>query len=75
MSWVKEDQVLNNTVLYHLESFEDTHCFEIKDTEPEDSGVYTCIAENTEGKATCNIPLIINGKRNTGTIFSHCTSS
>lgn len=30
--------------------------------ETEDAGVYTCVARNSEGEATCDIPLVVNGK-------------
>lgn len=30
--------------------------------ETEDAGVYTCVARNSEGEATCDIPLVVNGE-------------
>lgn len=35
---------------------------EIKDTMVEDAGPYTCIAKNTAGEATAQIPLKVNGE-------------
>ncbi|GFS00818.1 titin [Elysia marginata] len=60
VTWLRDNQPLQDTDLYHLETFEDNYCFEIKDTEMEDAGPYTCVAENTEGKVSVNIPLVVN---------------
>ena len=62
VTWKFNDQVLEDTELYHFEKYEDTHCLEVKDVEKQDAGPYTCIAVNTEGDATCQIPLVVNGK-------------
>lgn len=59
---MKEKILLEDADLYHLESYEDTYCFEIKDTEKEDVGVYTCVAENDFGRASVDIPLFVTGK-------------
>ncbi|XP_012945307.1 myopalladin, partial [Aplysia californica] len=60
VTWYKDEEPLEDAELYHTESYEDTHCFEIKDTEKTDEGPYTCMAENSEGKVTCQIPLFVN---------------
>lgn len=62
MEWKKDNVVLDDLELYHFEKYEDTYCFEIKTVETEDAGVYTCVARNSEGEATCDIPLIVNGE-------------
>ncbi|KAJ8319891.1 hypothetical protein KUTeg_001478 [Tegillarca granosa] len=60
VQWKKDDEILDDTELYHYEKYEDTYCFEIKDTEIEDGGVYTCVATNEVGETTCDIPLQVN---------------
>ena len=62
VTWMKNKKTLKDTDLYHFENFEDTYCFEVKDTEKTDAGPYTCVAENTEGKVTCTVPLTVNGE-------------
>ena len=62
VEWKKGTEVLDDLELYHFEKYEDTYCFEIKTVETEDAGVYTCVARNSEGEATCDIPLIVNGE-------------
>lgn len=66
VTWMKNKELLDDTELYHFENYEDTYCFEIKDTEKEDAGVYLCAAENTEGRASVEIPLVVKG-----TFFSY----
>jgi hypothetical protein len=61
VTWKKDDKPLDDTDLYHIESYEDTYCFEIKDTSPEDAGTYTCVATNEVGEAICEIPLEVKG--------------
>ena len=62
VTWKKDDKPLDDTELYHIESYEDTYCFEIKETGSEDAGVYTCVATNEVGEAVCEIPLEVKGK-------------
>ena len=62
VTWKKDGKPLDDTELYHIESYEDTYCFEIKDTGSEDAGVYTCIATNEVGETVCEIPLEVKGK-------------
>lgn len=61
MTWKFNDEVLEDRELYHFEKYEDTHCLEVKDVEKEDAGPYTCVAVNSEGEATCQIPLVVQG--------------
>ncbi|RUS90390.1 hypothetical protein EGW08_001885 [Elysia chlorotica] len=60
VSWLKATEPLLDADLYRVETYEDTHCFEINDTELQDAGSYTCVAENTEGRISVEIPLIVN---------------
>ena len=62
VTWKRNNAVLDDKELYQFESYEDTHCFEIKVAEVTDTGDFTCVATNTEGQATCDIPLVVNGK-------------
>lgn len=62
MVWKRDNKVIDDKDFYDIEKFEDTYCFEIKDTELIDTGVYTCVATNEVGEATCTIPLVVNGK-------------
>ena len=62
MTWKKDGMPLEDTDLYHIESYEDTYCFEIKETGPNDEGVYTCVAANEVGEAVCEIPLEVKGQ-------------
>jgi hypothetical protein len=62
VQWKKDNKVLDDVELYHFEKYEDTYCFEIKTVEMDDAGVYTCVAKNSEGEATCDIPLTVNGQ-------------
>lgn len=61
VTWKKDDKTLDDKDLYHVESYEDTYCFEVKDTGPEDAGSYLCVATNEVGEATCEIPLEVKG--------------
>jgi hypothetical protein len=63
VQWKFNNEVLEDKELYHFEKFEDTHCLEVKDVEKQDAGPYTCVATNSEGQATAEIPLVIQGKR------------
>ena len=69
MIWKKDNKPLEDTELYHLESYEDTYCFEIKETTQEDAGVYTCVATNDVGEAVCEIPLEVKGKQYCSSIY------
>ena len=60
--WKKDDKPLDDKELYHVESYEDTYCFEIKDTGTEDAGNYVCVATNEVGEAVCEIPLEVKGE-------------
>ena len=62
MNWLKDKKPLKEGPLYHIENFEETYCFEVKDTEKTDAGTYICVAQNTQGKASTKIPLKVNGK-------------
>lgn len=62
MSWTRDGEVLDDKSIYHTDQFEDTYNFEIKNTEVEDAGIYTCTATNRAGEATSQIPLIVNGE-------------
>lgn len=59
--WKKDDKPLDDKELFHVESYEDTYCFEVKDTTPEDAGTYVCVATNEVGEAVCEIPLEVKG--------------
>ena len=61
VSWYKSQTLLTGD-LYHSENYEDTYCFEIKDTQKTDAGQFTAVAQNSEGKAECAIDLQVNGK-------------
>ena len=61
VSWYKDGELLHDDRIYHMESFEETHCFEIKDFVESDEGTYTCIAQNSEGKTTRHIQLFFKG--------------
>ena len=60
--WKKDNMVLEDTELYHFDKYEDTYCFEVKDSDVVDAGVYTCVATNEVGEVTVDIPLTVNGK-------------
>lgn len=52
--------ILEDKELYQFEKYEDQYCFEVKDSDVVDAGVYTCVATNEVGEVTVDIPLIVN---------------
>ena len=61
VTWLRKKEVLEDEQVYHFDKFEDTYCLEIIDTELDDADTYTCLAQNTQGQASVEIPLIVNG--------------
>ncbi|CAC5377034.1 TTN [Mytilus coruscus] len=58
--WKKDNMILEDKELYQFDKYEDQYCFEVKDSDVVDAGVYTCVATNEEGEVTVDIPLIVN---------------
>lgn len=67
ISWYKNDQLLTKGDKYKIVSADSTAYLQLRTTDVEDNGVYTCEAYNAAGNASCSTVLTVQGQTLNGT--------
>jgi hypothetical protein len=62
VSWLKNDEPIKEGEKYRFKHDGDMCCLYIRDCKPEDAGLYTCVAKNSEGQNTCHAKLEVVDK-------------
>lgn len=61
VTWYKDDNEIYASDKYDVSFKSNTAVLSVSDCASSDSGVYTCLASNEAGKASCRVSLTISG--------------